>query len=387
MRTKFFTLAFIACTTLLSAQSNQIDVNVLVAPSTPAASLLGITPAEIDKPREPSEFLASVIQNTGSFNKLPGSYAIEISPSWMFAGKKIQHKDFISNELKHNLWQNLTFSAAIQQADLETDLGLVPNTQVAFGMKTSLIRGKGLAPETQRIINRAQAALNNLNVKLSKYLKEDETYQELIEKAIDNPADTAEISAYRAELYAKFEAEEIGKLETLLKDVRYERLGLKMDLSAGVINDYPDNNHDSRRLSKAGVWLNTGYDGKKGLSIVSMVRFLKTPDAIIGTDSVGNISTADLNNFDVGGRMLYAPVNERFTMSAEAIYRNYSDNELYPANWRWVLQAEYKVMPNLSFNFTYGRDYQGIINKNGNVIALVSLFTGLGNAKPVLDQK
>ena len=104
---------------------DECTLELLAAPATPAATMLGFSPAEIDKPRDVSDFLVSVA-NSGALSQLPSNYAVEIAPAWLFAGNKISYQSFSGNKVTDNIWQGLTRSAAVRSNDIDTF------TQMAF---------------------------------------------------------------------------------------------------------------------------------------------------------------------------------------------------------------------------------------------------------------
>ncbi len=386
MKTKTLMVLFIGFLTGTGsfAQSGQVNLNMLAAPASPAAALLGFSPSVVDKPREASEFLASVVNTTGGLSGLPTNYAVEIAPAWMLTGHKIDNTKFRSNRLADNFWQGLTISTAVGQSEEIPD-SLRPLTQVAFGVKASILRGHRFSKKTEAKLAEAQAALRNLNTKLKRYLDEDLEYQQLIENAIDNPTDTAALNLYREKMYQSFEAEEIQQLEEALRDLRFDRVGFKLDLTAGLVQDFPGGRFGNSRVSRAGAWLTAGYEWEEGFSFLGIARYLNSPDAIYADDA-GLLQEGRVRTFDAGFRAILAPIERRFTISAEGLYRSMTEPEVLPSSWRFTFNAEYKFSPNMCLNFSYGRDFDGTVTRDGNVIALLSLFTGFGNSKPVLGK-
>lgn len=383
--TLFFLFAgFLTCSELY-AQHRQVNLNMLAAPATPAAALLGFSPSVVDKPRDASEFLASVVNTTGGLSGLPSDYAVEIAPAWMLTGHKIDSKRFRSNKLNDNFWQGMTISAAVGHSEEVPD-SLRPLTQVAFGFKTSILRGHRFSKKTEQRLADAQTALRNLNTKLKAYLDADLEYQQLVDNAIDNPTDTAALNRYREKMYQSFEAEELQQLEENLRDLRFDRVGFKLDLTAGLVQDFPGGRFGNSRVSRAGVWLTTGYEWEQGFSFLGIARYLQNPDADY-TDDGGTLRQGRIRTFDAGFRAIFAPIERRFTVSAEGLYRKMTEPDLLPSSWRFTFNAEYKFSPNMCLNFSYGRDFDGVVTRDGNVIALLSLFTGFGNAKPMMEEK
>ncbi len=362
------------------AQSQVIDFNLLTAPATPAATLLGFATSEIDKPRDAAEFMASVVSQTNGLSDLPANYAVEIAPAWIFGKKKISFDDFKSNAVDKNIWQSLMISAAVKRKEA-SESNNNPLTQVSVGIKVSLKRGDFPAA-TLALIDSTQEEINFIHRNLNAYLSGDLVYQALIERALDSPAWQDTLEAYRNRKLKKIELAELANLESKIKRLRFNRVGFKLDLTAGIVQDYVNNSYDQRTISKLGIWLTTGWEGEKGFSALAMGRVLKNPDADYKDDN-GNMQVASIVSYDAGGRLLWAPADKSYSLSGELLYRQVSTPKKLPASWRYTLNFEYKLKSDLSLNFTYGRDFDDVVIKEGNLVALLSLITSLGTSKPV----
>ncbi len=346
---------------LLAQEEHSLEL--LAAPATPAATMLGFSPSEIDKPREVSDFLISVA-NSGALSQLPSNYALEIAPAWLLTGNKISYKSFSGNRVQHNLWQGLTLSAAVRNSDTDT------STQMAFGLKTSLLRGKGFSKDVTERLAAAQQALKEFTDELNENLRNDEKYQALLDSG-----DIEAAEAYRKKFYNNLSTEKSQIVEEQLRDIRLTRVGFKLDLTAGIVQDFPGARFEQRTVSRAGVWLSGGYEGENGTSFLFIARYLHSAAAL----------EADYNSFDGGARFIYAPAESKFTASGEAIYRKPLQTDALSASWRATLNVEYKFRPDMSLNFSYGRNFDGVVSKNGNVVAIMSLFTSFGNKRKVAD--
>src|ERR1700712_3083158 len=89
-------------------------INILKAPSSPSADLIGISPDDIQRPTDPSAFTVSLLNATNNLTVIPSSYAVDFAPAWLFKGQRITYNDFNSNTLKNNLWQTFDISFAVK---------------------------------------------------------------------------------------------------------------------------------------------------------------------------------------------------------------------------------------------------------------------------------
>lgn len=372
-------LAFFVCHCTF-AQNDGINFDLLTAPATPAAALLGFAPSEIDKPRDVAEFMASVVSQTDGFSNLPANYAIEVAPAWLFGKEKISFESFQNNKLSSSIWQSLAISAAVRRRDASESNDL-PLTQVSAGIKVSLSRGH-FPGTTLDLIDSTRENLNFIHRNIESYLADDLVYQALIDSAFESQSWLDTLNIYRNRKFKDFRSTELAKLESKIKRLRFNRIGFKLDLTAGIVQDYVNNSYNQRTISKLGIWLTTGWEGEKGFSVLAMGRVLKSPDADY-QDETGNMQIASILSYDAGARLFWAPPDKPYSLSGEALYRKVSTPKELPASWRYTVNFEYKLKSNLSLNFTYGRDFDDVVIKEGNVVALLSLITLLGTSKPV----
>src|SRR5262245_41263667 len=87
-----FSLFFIPAIAQEEAAPKEQGVDLLKAPASPAAQLLNIAPAAIERPTDLSSFWLSISNTTSNLNKLPTYYAFDISPAALF-GRPISLKD------------------------------------------------------------------------------------------------------------------------------------------------------------------------------------------------------------------------------------------------------------------------------------------------------
>ncbi|MBL7825886.1 MAG: hypothetical protein JNJ57_04590 [Saprospiraceae bacterium] len=384
----------------------EIDINSLNAPATPAATLLGFSASEIDKPRDASAFLASIVTQTDGLNNLPSNYAFEIAPAWLFNGtrKKITFEKFESDKnVCTNFWHSLSLSGAVRRTE-ESDDHPIPMTQVAWGIKFSLKRGE-FSNSTTKLINGTKEKLSVIHRSVTDALHSDTDYQKLNGQILElrTGIDTTLASKYRL-LQLEIEKEDLRKtildgvsekkaeaLKAMKKDLNethFNRTGFKLDLTAGLVQDFPNDSYEHRSISKFGAWITTGFEDNKGNTFLGIGRLLQCPDAMYKLDT--NLLSGIVLSADVGIRYVYAPPKKPWSLSAEAIYRNLKAREkeqdewqnLDPT-WRYSVTMEYQLNKDLSLNLTFGRNFDGTATRDGNVISLLSLFHSLGNKKPI----
>ena len=167
-------------------------------------------------------------------------------------------------------------------------------------------------------------------------------------------------------------------LKRLATGLKITRKGPFLDFATGLVLDFPDDRFDNSRVAKAGAWLTGGYEnGAKGLSVLGIGRYLYQPDKIFADDS-GKIKSKNISTLDGGARLAYTGAQGKFSVSAEAIYRSVLNDNVIKPSWRFTFNAEYSVGFNQKLTFALGRNFNGTITKNGNLIAALNFIKGFG---------
>jgi hypothetical protein len=344
---RLLTLIVLFTYQLVIAQSTTNDINTeidqLKAPQTPAAVMLGIAESEITRPSDVSDFIASLRQATSGFTSVPLNYAIEFSPHWVWNKKTSDAKSFMGNNLGDNIKHSFTISVANNNNDVQSiSQGPIRNTALATGIRFSFLRGS--------VTDTTVAKLNAVNQHMTN--KNNATGQSVDDiKTID------------------------GKIHEILEALEFERKGWKLDFSAAVAWRFPDQSYSRRALDQTGAWLSGGYEFKNNISILCLARYQYfSKDTLIGR--------TENNALDAGARLLYT--KSKFTLSAELVYRNNIDIE--DQKYKYLINLDYKIGDNQKLNLSFGKDFNGVFTKDGNVISALNFLMGFGNKRKVSDK-
>src|SRR4029079_11330661 len=156
-------LADEACTSVEECEKGVQDVekkaeapefDKLRTPDSPAFSVLGVAPSEVERPTSPRAFVLAIgafVSDSGAELVVPDALAIEASPHSVLSGKSVEHADPGKDERLSpgSLWRNFTFSIATANEDI-TDPATMETTSkptmVSVGARTriwdALNRGK-----------------------------------------------------------------------------------------------------------------------------------------------------------------------------------------------------------------------------------------------------
>ncbi len=373
---------------------SEINLDILRSPTIPSSTLIGQTNSEINKPSDPNEILFSIQNGTNNFSQIPSNYSIEIAPAWIFRGESITYEEFAKNKLTNNLWQNFTFSISMNSNE-KTD-SIQANTKLGMAFKFSFLRGN-INKKSKKYLDNSNKQLRTIaavtssariefirsdpdvnKLQKDKALANTEQEKNAIQNKIDKLINNFEEKLTKENMKSKAYKTTLDSIQNISDNIQFGRTGFKLDLVGGLSYDFPDNVYSDNNVYKAGIWLTGGYEGEKGLSALGILRYLYNPDKILADDD-GVIQTDDVETIDYGLKILYHPQKSNFSSSIEFIRRGVIDSELINSSWKYILNAEYKIQKNTSLNLSFGRGFEGDITKDGNVIALLSVFKGFGN--------
>jgi hypothetical protein len=88
-------------------------------------------------------------------------------------------------------------------------------------------------------------------------------------------------------------------------------------------------------------------------------------------------------SWDNGLRLVFNTANQKFSISGEIISRKLFNPPSTGRSFvtKYLLSAELQIGKNQRLSFTYGRDFENRITKEGNVIGLLNFATGFFSKK------
>jgi hypothetical protein len=375
--------------------------------------------------------MLSLLSATSSLSVLPPNYAVDLAPYWLLKKKK---GDITTAGLRESYGplafkQTFVLSFAIRNTD-STETELSPNTIYSgLGFKFSLARGDYDATTRAALdeIKKWQdIKIDILTRKLSEYKKDvdvldlQEKRKNLFRNAIKEFVDSAiktdafknatpqqvedlkrtalpritervnqseELSEINGALDNKLlelkdadMAEANAKIKEIAASFQTARVGFTWDIAGGISGQFINKRLDSSKIYNAGLWTTLGYTSEKFGSALFLARLLHNPDKIFANDNavntIGNITT-----FDFGGRYVYSKPQSKFNASLEGVYRSVLSSNTIKPSWRIIFNADYSIWQNQKLTFSFGRDFDGTVTKDGTLIAALSFLTGFGNKR------
>jgi len=329
--------------TVVIARSQSIDtarikLDLLRAPSSPGANLLGFAVSDIERPSDVSEFMLTLQSATNSNSLIPSSYAVDLAPFWMFRAKGLTADKFNSVKFSDVFRQSFVISTAIRNTDSSNDFNPL-NLYQSFGTKFSIVRGKlsNKTISTLDSIHLIQSEIaSGVNLALKQKLESDSIYKALddsLKAKLNIPMDPNHpvVQAIMKKIEQRLEIIKIGivesydeslkKLEKEAASFKIERFGFFIDFAGGISLEYVNRTFNQSRVYNAGAWLTFGANYQNGLSIMGITRYLQNPEKVFADDQ-GILKNEDVGTFDAGARIIYNATGSRFSASTEAIYRS-----------------------------------------------------------------
>lgn len=414
MKLKAFFVLLLATggTTCAFAQQKDTVVNFdqLRAPSSPAFNLLGISPTDIERPKNPTDFAFSLSNASNNLSTVPKSYALEMAPFWVFGGKS-SFAQFIDNKnIGNNIKQTLVFSLGSTTASSVKDSSEF--RQIGISVKFSIFRGrvgkefakwdstatsvltqytKNVKEIRDSLRNADSAATNDLRKLIAKYRVSDPGRVAGLAKALQSIADAENTKA--TILIKQYDSTKnrsyVAQLSQLSAQTSFRRYGFTMDWAAGSVIDFPDSSFNRSYLSKFATWFTFGYEWQNGNNVMFLARYAANMNRFYKNDLNQLVRDIDIGDLDLGIRF-YRDFTDKLTLSFEYINRlpfysetNYAANNVSTPSRtdKYDFSLNYKVGKNQNLSFTYGKNYDNTVTKSGNLIAAVNFMIGLGSAR------
>ena len=376
----------------------QTKYNLLNVPVSPAFILLDAEPVTVEEPANPTDFFASLRNATTGFTALPNTYAINFAPGWMFGGSKFSYDDFASGR---RVGQNIGQSALISMGVLTNTLSDTDNfTKASLGFKFSLWQGKAdtafgelhqkrafllrkVGELRQDLDEQAQALLEQdpnyvmLNNMINAEAQKDNPDLELIQ-SLQKSRDRVE-NEFRDRIVAGYESQ-LADIRDTIAQMIFRRYGFFFDVSGGAAFRFPNNTVGDAGMDRFGFWATCGFLTKKDLNIIATARLMNFQDQAFIDQGTGVLDVGTNLFLDAGARLVYR--RHRFGLSAEGVLRQPLNNSGIDGTSRASFSLDYQVGENQVLDFTFGKNFDGTVEKGGNLIAIFNFLIGFGGKRP-----
>lgn len=344
----------------LKPKLDQLNTN-----TSPAFVLLGVAPSEIARPTSIKDFAGSVQSTTNDFMTIPSTYALEVN---IKEGKTNNDEIAPYNKI-------LLSIGFISDQTIE-----IPQTRMGFGFNFCLKNNdtKDEIVEKYEFLKRGYA-ISRANQFLA--VRNQSFKHESIEAQ-------AKSEALIKKQFAQIDVDQTANEEYLIKNtfqafdidpnekVKAVKKGFFSDLHIGASTVVLNNDYNTIQLDRIGSWINFGYDmgidsTETSISLVGTAKYImiNTP---LELEALAEQSHT--HNIDVGGRAILLGYNNKLEVSLEGITRARID--LKP-DYRIAFNALLDVGNNKRLSLSLGRDYDGVIKRDGNLFSLINFISSI----------
>lgn len=399
-----------------TTHAQEVELDLLKAPVSPASNLLGFAQSEIDKPTDVTDFMATIQSASDNFSKLPSNFAIDIAPFWLTKSKSLGDISTVGLQNSYGgnvIPQTLVLSFAVKNVDSTTVNYNANSTYAGFGFKFHIYRGnydtktqeklnqivKLQQKKLELMKNNSDQVYDNLSEEILELRKKREKLFDGIDTDDDSPENLQliELLSIRAgkidaEIEEKIEklleqnesTEEVSSLDEKVKaiasDFQLTRIGFTWDFAGGISGEFQNKSFNQGKIYNAGIWTTFGYTTEKAGAFLGLVRYLNNPERIFALDNTIN-ELNSVSTFDMGFRYILGGTQSKFNASLEAVYRSYLSDFEADNSWRLILNLDYAIVKNQKITFSFGKNYDGTTTKDGNLVAALGTVFGFGNKR------
>lgn len=420
-----FALLVIAAT----AGYSQQKLNTLTTPTSPAASILGMQPSVVLKPKSYRALETALYSNFSDENGnsiIPNDFGLEFMPYWA-TNRGISLEDYLYPKTSVlQLVRNSSFSIATTQKFLLQDS--TETKSIALGYRTSLFFGNfqdkskitgyienirkkqeqkiDILRAFDRIKDNDSVAGKEEYVMELKRILPDIIYKELKTKSKKEAEDIAE-KIYEEVEELDFDADKADDFFTATIDIvnskvggNYNefktyitnRQGLAVDFAGAVHLNFPDNNFNFSEVPKYSLWLAPSYNFSHGLDFLKASATLRYehyytayfekyfPDANVydtnidyGMSVSGNFKKFTVE-FEATGRTSKSLIEVAQDANGNALYRKESSGD-----FQYLGTFSYRLTDQVALSYQFGSAFRPTFNiDGGTLISVLSLNLGFG---------
>ena len=355
MRFTFVLLAaFASLAGLPIARGDELpDYDAVRTPDSPAFTLLGISPTQIDRPNTPKAVAVSL----GGFARNGG--AIEIAPYWLAS-----HPDLTLAAYRDSAGQlvrNLSVSLGTNAVDADVMTGAEAGTTLAIGVRTSAVvlgrdddcDGKIATLKSELLSGAATAPVDVRQMHAALAIGDPTARQAAVKAVVDD---------------ANKRAVDIAASECVLSGEMDTR-GLAIELAAATSIALTDNELDAGALSTSAAWASFAYR-TTGASVIGLARLRR--DRVTGGRQYVLVP---------GARGVYA--TGRVAVSLEGILQKQLAKSDAVADldvtYRATAALDVRVADNTWVTLSFGKDFGD--DSSGKLFSLANLKWGYGDPK------
>jgi len=326
-------LTFALLSAALRAEAPKVED--LASAGAPAFVLLGLSPANIERPRSARKLAIALATKTVNETR---DYAIEFNPYWLLSQQNVTLGDLSSTPGVLCSLLN-SFSISMASKDNSTTPGLSGST-LGLGFRARVV----------------EAGPNSRMAEAVEQFRQ--TYQAVYFPDNEDPTKLADEEGPSAFQQAQVRAKALA-----IQDLAGRRQGFSLDLAGGVTTELPTNDFDQSFTHQEGLWLVPAYTFEQTMDALGVIRGLRDEQ------------NSNRNAVDWGLRLGVSTPD--FSLSSEYVRRQLFDPTAPTAIYRLVGIVEYRVLSDLTLTATFGRDFDAPTAPGQNLVSKLGLKFGL----------
>jgi hypothetical protein len=409
------------------------ELEKIKAPSSPAAAVIGIQPTTVLSPKSYEALEASVLSNF--FNGqgqllIPNDFGLEFSPYWAM-DHPMTIQQYLFPGFGESLWRNLSFSVASTQNYVLKDT--VKSKALGFGIRTTIyITDNAVrkvidsALETLNISQAAKSIIDTYIYSIDEKLIKTGNTAQFVDMLIDSLKKEKYMLVYFSNDRKLMEQEllklgkqlkkelpvyspgnekifldsinnfvlrycEVSKKLQILESYVTNRPGFKLDIAGAFSLDFPKNDFNFSITPQQSVWLTPSYRFRGNTSFIEILGVLRYNwyNMNFYQQYFKNKETYE-HNFDYGIslNLLFKKISLHF--EAVGQYSNtIIDKTTDPSgivttrsktksDFQYVGTFSYQINKKLILSYSFGKQFQPVLNVNGTLISVVGLNFGFG---------
>ena len=331
------------------AQNNEVKLEDLKLPSSPAFILLDVAPTSIDRPTTTKAFSTSILNSINENNGIPENYALDFAPYWFFKHKKLNAMNYwgfsktkdgnFQKPFSQARYGNLSFATVKTEIPDDTLGTMKEISNIALGFRTTLLQWRS-DKDIEDLIS-----YNNKHVERLSQLTSDPNI---------SPID----------LIRRLESDKIlSDCNKNIANVLNRKPVIALDLAGAGSWSFEDNTYSTVMSNRAGAWLTLNYAqsiNKKDnrnkndyINIYLTCRLLNDNNVLSGE---GSLTSSTI--FDSGGKIELEL--DKFSISYEYLYRN--DLNTNYNSYRSSGLIKYRASEQLLVTAAFGKNFGDLNN-------------------------
>ena len=413
--------SFILIVLSFGIYAQQIELDELAAPSSPAFTLLGLNPTNISRPTLSKPFVMSLVNGLDG-KSLAANVAIESTPYWWVSRPELTYKKYYglqNGKASNNIAEQVarTLAVSFATSDASPDIDSIDSRYLAAGIRFQVLNGnpsqkfaqaykilqydlllkrEAIADLKRKIekdkINTNGGLTNGINESVENLISTNDVLKDIQNRDILKNMAIAYITNFAKELEGSdfnkdktldLLEKERNKLsdkvnETLIEMQGISRVGWLLEFAGAASLLAPTNRIDYTVGQDWAGWgtLTYRFDPKEGSK--------KNNDFNLLVRFGGSFKNTNSYNRDFG--LSWVTMGDNHSLTLEGIFRSYrthfnitaTDGQVYKVaetnnTWRFALSYQYQFSKSINMSLTAGKDFENSTISAGGIFSLLNL--------------